>query len=83
MTDFDEREATYSDLLRNTITLLNKGQVEQAYAELQKIHFTTSDLGMPLLNKTRTEEKINRLKFLIECHVFAGRFNDKLVNDLK
>ena len=77
----DEREATHSDLLRNTITLLNKGHVEQAYAELQKVHFTTMD--MTLVNKTRTEEKINRLKFLIECHVFAGRFNDKLVEDLK
>ena len=36
-----------------------------------------------LVNKARVEEKINRVKFLIECHIFAGRFNTKLVQDLK
>ena len=49
--DYYEKEANYSDHLRDTITFLNKGQVEKAYAELEKIHFTESEFDMPMQNK--------------------------------
>ena len=63
---------------------MRQGKVEKCHSELEKVRFTESEIeGSFLLDKAKVEQQINRIKFLIECHVYAGRFNSELVGGLK